>query len=186
MWEWTCPVLGGAILVFWLRKRAGKYERMLAPAHVVEVAEGIAALKRAALEGIDQHPEAISEVLSDPRLLRTSAGLRFLYDIHTHETSRFIHHVSVSVIGGSTPGAIGQRFILLWALVLNIPLERLTLEHTSTTIHHAEMLLTAQEQQAFVAAPVREVTTENVEALLGEVESLRERSRWNRVSATES
>ena len=176
MWEWVCIGTLVTGVVAWVVSRTRALGRIFSDYHLLEVAEGLAELKRAALSRTAMEtPNA-----DDPRLLQTDAGLALFYTVTLNESGDYVHHGSVSVVGGHTTGAVGQTFCLLWARLLGFPYERLTLSFSDSGVHHAVVILTEAEQSEFVNAPVEIPTPTQIRVLYGEIQTARPGLRWTR------
>jgi hypothetical protein len=165
---------GLAIVLAWLiLSRLRSYEKLFATSHLMEFGQALAALKRAAMQNM-------MTVLSpdDARVLQTSAGLALIYTINLDPDGRYIHHASVSIPGQVTTAAVGEMFILLWARLLGFGYERLVLDMSPATVHHAEFVLNESEQADFARRPVEAPTVDMLEAF--QVECLRVRQNMRR------
>jgi hypothetical protein len=167
--------LGFAItgLVWWIGSRLSAYRRLFADRHLMEVAQRLAALKQAALRDIIAADGRDIRAPDHPSILHTSAGLVLLYTVSCRPPGIFVHHASVSIPGRVTAHAVGETFILLWARMLGIGYERLTLSVSPTTVHHAEFVLDEREQADFVSRPVETPTIELLQTFQAECLSIR-------------
>ena len=176
MWEWLCPGLAILAAGTWLAFRVRSASRTFADGHILEVAQGIGPLKQAAITLLDQ------EIASpeDPRILRTGAGLVLLHTAGIRNSGTWVHHASVSIPGAYTAGAVGQTFILHWARLLCLPYDRLTLTFSDGGVYHAELELTAEEQQAPADRAVEVPAQGAIREFYGELLEARELQHWTR------
>jgi hypothetical protein len=79
-----------------------------------------------------------------------------------------------------TAGAVGETFILLWARLLGVAYERLALQVSPTTVHHAEFVLDENEQADFAQRPVQAPTVELLQTFQSECAAARPSLRWER------
>ena len=175
-------ILGCALA--WLWSRGSKYRKLFAEGHLFEFGERIGAVKQAALSNLGveglQAPSA-----DDPRWFRTGAGLVLLYTISNDSPGEYVHYASVSLSGTYTAHAVGETFILLWAKLLGIEYERLTLGVSKSTVHHATFVLAEAEQVDFARRPVEALTIERLRDFYNEKLKVRERLTWNRFDVAE-
>jgi hypothetical protein len=113
----------------------------------------------------------------DGRVLQTSGGLAFVYTVSLQPDGRYVHHASVSMPGEVTTHAVGEIFVLLWARLLGIGYERLVLEVSPATVHHAEFMLDASEQAEFAQRPVAVPTVDMLKAFQAECMRARQNLR---------
>jgi hypothetical protein len=169
-----------ACLVWLLASRLSSYRRLFADRHFMEVAQGLGPLRQAAVRNISAADGGDIRPPDDPRILRTSAGLVIVYTISRGQTDGYVHHVSVSIPGRVTAHAVGETFILLWARLLGIGYERLSIELSSATVHHAEFVLDEQEHAEFARRPVEPPTVEWLHAFQADCLSVRSSLGRNR------
>ncbi|MGH8778597.1 hypothetical protein [Paraburkholderia sp.] len=176
MMTWIFIALLAAGFIVW---GATRYRPVFADRHFVEVARNVAQIKAAALE---QHGDDGYRPADDPRAQVTTAGLALVYTI-VQRDDRFIHHYSVSIPGGVTPHAVGERFILFVARLLGVPFDTLALSSSeSSTVHHAQFQLSQSGQEVFATRPVPEVTKIEIAAFRTEFNEARKDLRWTRVA----
>jgi hypothetical protein len=181
MWLLLCLAAVVAGLAWWTVSRLSLYRRLFAVPHMTEFGHGLAALKQAAMRAVGDGGDASSP--DDARILRTSVGLALFYTISMKAPGTYVHHASVSIPGGVTAGAVGETFILLWARLLGVAYERLALEVSPTTVHHAEFVLDENEQAIFAQRPVPAPTVELLQAFQSECAAARSGLRWERSRA---
>jgi hypothetical protein len=169
-------------LVAWIALRGAKYRRIFADRHFVEVAQGVARIRSAALSRVIVSDDDVVRSPNDPRALVTSAGLALLYTIRRAE-NQFVHHYSVSLAGGYTAHAVGETFVLFVAKLFGVPFETLALGVGRSTVHHAEFELPQTEQAAFAGRQVLKVSPAEIAAFREEWIEARERLRWERLDA---
>lgn len=153
-------VIGGAALSF-VVARVRLYRRLLSDDHFLEIARAAPALKEAALQHADDTDDEKPFSPPDPRVLVTSARLLVFYSIRKRH-GEVVHHVSVSILGGVTTGAVGMTFVVWLAMLVGLPLDRVRLEIARSTVHHGEATLTPSEQEAAAEARAPDVTEANV------------------------
>ncbi len=181
-WGWVCAGLVVAALVAWVVYRAAVYRRLFADEHFLEVARGLGRVKTAALDGVTAAGEEAVPSPADLNVLVTRAGLAVLYTVRQAE-GEFVHHYSVSVVGGYTAHAVGETFVLFVAKLLGVPFGSLALGVGRSTVHHAEFRLSAAEQAEFAARPVPEVSPAEVTAFRQEWAEASKQLRWQRLEA---
>jgi hypothetical protein len=133
MW-WFLACLAIAV-VAWILSRVFMYNRLLAAPHLMQFGQALPALKQAAMREVIGRDGWADPSPNDGRLLRTSAGLVFVYTVSVEPAGKYVHHASVSIPGRVTVRVVGDTFILLWAKLLGVGYERLTLQISHTTIH---------------------------------------------------
>jgi hypothetical protein len=154
--------VGVIVLAGW--RMVQPYKQVFSTEHHQEVAESIAALRETALSALDSKAEATSSD-RNPAGVLTSAGLGLSYSIG-QDRNRFVHHWAVSWPGRVTPHAVGDRFVYFACKFLQLPVERLFVGSTESTVHHGIVKLDDSEQQQFrEAQPVR-LTDEDVSTIL--------------------
>jgi hypothetical protein len=184
MWLLLCLAVVVAGLAWWTVSRLSVYRRLFAVAHMSEFGQGLAALKQAAMRAAGDGGDVSSP--DDARILRTSAGLALLYTISIKAPGTYVHHASVSIPGRVTAHAVGETFILLWAKLLGVKYERLALEVSPTTVHHAEFMLDENEQANFARRPVQAPTVELLQAFRSDCAAARQSLRGGRSRAADT
>jgi hypothetical protein len=174
--------LGVLLIALWLSSRARRYARLFADPHLLEIGRGLARVKAAALAHVirDERDEPMAR--DDPRILATSAGLAIVYTVSERELG-FVHHCSVSVIGGPTAHAVGGTFVLFVAKLLGLTPAELRCSVAASTVHHAELSLDAARHAALAARPVPELGPAALAALRRGALEARGRVTWQRPSA---
>jgi hypothetical protein len=181
--EW---LIGGGIvlallIVLWFIGGFGVYRRVFADAHFQEIAARLPSVKQAALERLVVSQEDAMRPMEDPRVLLTSVGLAMIYTIGP-DGGVYRHHLSVSFPArGYTAHAVGETFVLFVAWLLGIASDRLFLGISQTTVHHAEFVLTEQEQGAFAERAVEAPSTERIAAFRADWITVRKQLLWQRV-----
>jgi hypothetical protein len=163
-WLLAClaiPVVG------WILSRVFAYNRLLATPHLMQFGQALPALKQAAMREVGR-PGSAPLLPDDARVLRTSAGLAFVYTVSVEPAGKYVHHASVSIPGQVTVHVVGDTFILLWAKLLGVRYERLSFQISPTTLHHAEFVLDESEQSDFAQRPVEAPTVESLKAFQAE------------------
>jgi|SRR5579862_9362388 len=182
MWGWICLGVGVAAPIIWIVVRARRYNRLFAKDHYLQIAREVPRLKTATLERVILTEEDGVRSPGDPRTMLTRAGLAVVYTI-ARVDNRFVHHYSVSVAGGYTAGAVGERFVLFIATLVGIPFEQLVLSVVvKSTVHHAEFNLSEEEQAQFVGKAVQESEVADVTNFLGNISEARKHLRWQRIT----
>ncbi|HEY6258226.1 MAG TPA: hypothetical protein VIY51_20785 [Xanthobacteraceae bacterium] len=183
----VCVAIAVAGVVWWSTTRLSLYRRLFAVPHLMQFAQGIPALKQAAMRGLIASDAAAVEPSDDARILRTSAGLALVYTISKRAGGSYVHHASVSIPGRVTAHAVGETFVLLWAKLLGVEYARLTLQVSPTSVHHAEFVLDAHEQSAFAQRAVEAPAVEWLQTFQAECEKARQSLRRNQgLAAVES
>jgi hypothetical protein len=170
-----------AIIVFGVWSRTRMYGRLFSDRHYLEFAGAAVALKQAALDRPIVTDSDGIESRSDPRCLSTSAGLAIVYTVSPVD-SGLLHQCSVSVAGDLTARAVGESFVLLMAKLIGLPLDKLRVQISRSTVHHALAILSPSEHARLASAPVFELTADNVERVRCEIRDLRANPEW-RVAA---
>ena len=166
-----------ALIVLWFASRARRYSRLFADAHWLEVGRGLGRVKAAALARVIRGDGDVPAGADDPRILATSAGLAIVYTV-SEGAEGFVHHCSVSVIGGPTAHGVGGTFVSFAAKLLGLPHAELQCHVGSSTVHHAELSLDAARHAAVAALPVPELTRADLPALRREALEARRGVTW--------
>ncbi|HET7542152.1 MAG TPA: hypothetical protein VFK05_19930 [Polyangiaceae bacterium] len=154
----------GAILLWGLLARVRHYGRLLSDAHFQALASRTADLKRAAITRIiGSEADAIYDA-SDPRVLRTEAGLAVVYTV-TLRQAEFVHHYSVSFPGQHVAQGTKALFVQFIARLLGLPLEKIRFDGGAGAVQHAECALSADAHAALVAEPPLDLSPEKLRAL---------------------
>jgi hypothetical protein len=186
MWLVVCSTIAIAGFVWWIVSALSSYRRLFADRHLVEFSQGLAAVKQAALRNIAPADGGDIQSADDARILRTSADLALLYTATIRSPGRYVHHASVSIPGRVTAHAVGATYILLWARLLGVGYERLSLGVSPATVHHAEFELNEEEQADFVQRTVDVPTAEWLQAFRAECLAARESLTWNPIASPPS
>lgn len=163
--------------------RLRSYGRLFADSHLMEFGEALPGLKQAAMLHVTAGGEWPAPSPGDGRAMATSAGLVFVYTVSINPAGKYVHHASVSIPGQVTAHAVGEMFILLWARLLGIGYDRLALQMSPTTIHHAEFVLNESEQADFAQRPVEMPTADMLKAFRAECLAVRQNMRREPVPA---
>jgi hypothetical protein len=151
---------------------------------MLEIARGLVGVKAAALARPIRSESDEPAGPGDPRILATRAGLVIVYTVTENGLSEngpsFVHHCSVSVVGGPTAHAVGGTFLLLVAKLLGLPRDGLSCQITDSTVHCAEMALDATRHAALSAAPVLAPRPAELAAVRREALEARASIAWNR------
>ena len=107
-WLLTLLAIAAASLVWWIVRRLFWYRRLFAVPHLMEVGQGLAAVKRAATRDMIASEANGVDSPDDTRILRTSAGFVLLYTISKGAPGTYVHHASVSIPGHPTAHAVGE------------------------------------------------------------------------------
>lgn len=180
LWLLACLAIAAAGLVSWIALRLSWYRRLFAAPHLMQFAQGLAAVKQAAMRDMIASDGDSVQPPDDARILRTSAGLALLYTVSPGAAGTYVHHASVSIPGHPTAHAVGETFILLWARLLGVEYERLALDVSPMTVHHAGFVLSEHEQSELAQRPVETPTAEWLQAFLAECASARQSLRRDR------
>jgi hypothetical protein len=152
----------------WILSRVFMYERLFAAPHLMQFGQALPALKQAAMQEVIRCDGWATPSFGDARVLRTSAGLVFVYTVSADAAGKYIHHASVSIPGQVTMRVVGDTFILLWAKLLGVGYERINLQISPATVHHAEFVLDESEHLDFAQRPVETPTVEALKAFQAE------------------
>ena len=174
LWLLACLAIATAGLVSWIVLRLLWYRRLFAAPHLMQFAQGLAAVKQAAMQDMVASDREDVRPPDDARILRTSAGLALLYTVSLGATGTYIHHASISTPGQPTTHAVGETFILLWAKLLGVEYGRLALDVSPMTVHHAEFVLNEHEQSELAQRSVETPTAEWLQAFLAECATARQ------------
>jgi hypothetical protein len=164
-WILACLTI---VAAWWILSRALAYQRLFAVPHLIQFGQALPGMKRAAMRNVFPGGPPPAPSPDDGRVLRTSAGLVFVYTVSIDDAGKYVHHASASIPGRVTAHAVGETFILLWARLLCVPFERLVLQMSPATVHHAEFVLNESEQSAFARRPVETPTVELLKAFHAE------------------
>jgi hypothetical protein len=159
-------ILGAiALLLLWvLIARVRTYGRLLADAHFLAIGRGAPALKQAALLRImATHENAVGDP-SDPRILKSAAGLVIVYTVSKRE-AEFVHHCSASVPGDQVAHGALDFLLSYVLLVLGLPSQKANVAIGAGNVHHAELLLSADEHAALLAGPPLDTSDASLFAL---------------------
>lgn len=172
-------VLAGLALgaVWLIVPRVLRFRKLFGDRHLMEFAQALPALKQAAMRQVMTGGQGDAPSPGDERILQTSAGLAFVYTVSTDPDGRYVHHASASLPGRVTPHAVGETFILLWARLLGVDYGRLGLQVSPTTVHHAQFVLDAREQEDFARRPVETPTADMLKAFQAECLTVRQGMR---------
>ncbi len=176
-------LLGGVALlglVGWLLLRGRLAGRLLEEKHLLETAEALEAVKRAALERPIASPADFAPLPRDPRVLATSAGLLLFYTVSRLDR-QYNHHLSLSAAGGYLPRVAGETLLLYFADLLGIPYNRLQLSVSPTTVRHAEFVLDEKEQAELARRRVAPLAEKRLPELRKDWLLARETLTWERL-----
>jgi hypothetical protein len=176
-------VLGGAFLLgllgwFLLRNRLAR--RLLADAHLIEIARGLEEVKKAAVSQPIDSSASFAPLPRDPRILATSLRLLVFYTVSPIE-GQYAHQLSLSVAGGYLPRIAGESLLLYLVGLLGVDYDRLDLSVSPTTVHHVEFLLDEKEQEALERRPIQPPSLARLPALRKTWSLAREAARWERI-----
>jgi hypothetical protein len=165
------------VAVWWIVSRLRSYQRLFADSHLMEFGQALPAMKQAAMQHVTAGGERDPPPPGDGRAMLTSAGLVFVYTVRIDPAGTYVHHGSVSIPGRVTAHAVGETFILLWARLLGVGYDRLVLEVSPATVHHAEFVLDENEQAAFERRPAETPTADMLKAFQAECLTVRQNLR---------
>jgi len=184
MLVWIVVALAIAWLGVVLAARSRRYRLLLADAHFLELGGAMARVKAATLANV-MHSEADGPASAeDPRIVTTSAGLAVVYTISSRSPSDFVHHCSVSVIGGRTAHAVGGTFVIFVAKLVGLPIDKMRFEVGNTTVHHGQVSLDPAQHAELAATAVWEVAPDAVAELRRSCFEARSSVFWHRTAAT--
>jgi hypothetical protein len=159
----------------WLRNRLSR--RLLAVDHLIETAQGLQSVFRAALNQPIESSAAFAPLPRDPRVLVTRTGLLVYYTV-TPCDGQYAHHLSLSAKGGYLPRFAGETLVLYLAGLLGVPQDRLALSVSPTTVHHAEFVLDAAEQLQMARRAINPPPLEKLSALRKALARARPTLNW--------
>lgn len=177
-------IVAGAVVVLialWFLTRGGKYKKVFADEHFLEVAGRVPALKEAALAQAERPADVSSPLpVDDPRRVVTSAGLVVLYTI-APEGAGFEHHVSVSLDGAYTAHAVGDMFVWWILRLLGVDVRRCGLLISPRTVHFAIWIIDRAEHAEFSGRPVGVPAAAQVAEFRKEWVQSWQSVRWERI-----
>jgi len=180
VWSWACPAVAIVFFVAWIASRSSVYTRLFADEHFLEVSRGVRQIKGAALDNLIASDRTEPNSPDDPRAVVTTAGLALLYTVRRVEGC-FVHHYSVSVAEGYTAHAVGEMFVLFVAKLMGVPFASLALGVGRSTVHHAEFVLSSDEQIQLEQRPVLQVSLAEITAFRAEWLEARKHVEWQRL-----
>jgi hypothetical protein len=179
MSAWLVLVVGVALVVLWFVSRARRYAALFGAPHLLEVGRGLVRAKAAALAHVIRDDSDAPAAADDARILTTSAGLAIVYTV-SERPPGFVHHCSVSVIGGPTPHAVGGLFLMFVTKRLGLQQAGLQCCVEASTVHHAELSVDAARHAQLAAEPIPELTPAALPDLHREALEARDRVTWAR------
>lgn len=171
--------VGVVLLSLWLAARARRFAALFGAPHLLEIGRGLARVKAAALAHVMRDERDGPTAGDDPRVLSTSAGLAIVYTVSERE-QRFVHHCSISVIGGPTAHAVGGAFVMFVAKLLGLAQSGLQCHVAPSTVHHVQLELDPAAHAALAALPIPELSPAALDALRREALEARSRVTWQR------
>jgi hypothetical protein len=177
MSAWLVVGLAAGVVLLVLVTRARRYSRLFSDEHWRELGRGMVGVKAAALARLVRAQGDEPAAPDDPRILTTSAGLAVVYTVSDLGES-FVHHCSVSVVGGPTAHAVGSSFALFVAKLLGLPLAELRCEVAASRVHHIELSVDAGRHAALAAAALLDMSGIDLPALRREVLESRALVSW--------
>ncbi|MGV3625406.1 MAG: hypothetical protein ACO1OB_31640 [Archangium sp.] len=140
--SWLVAVVLAGIALAFIAARGRTYRNVFSDEHLLELEKQLPALKGAALS-----------TPNEPQTLQSAHGLALVYSV-SPGVEEVVHHVSVSLAGGVTPGAVGVRFRNFAVELLGLPRERAELSGGHGGVFHAQLKLTRAEHEVVVSKPV--------------------------------
>lgn len=138
-----------AVLVAIVLRIALRRDRMLfSDRHLVGAAIGVAQIRRAALENIEESHKARTMRADDARSWVTEKKLVLVHRI-ARDHSGFHHTCSVSLAGGKTPHPAGSVFMALFVHLFGLAPEGLEVHITPKGRYHLGFVLNEAQQQRF-------------------------------------
>jgi hypothetical protein len=167
-----------AVAVFLRGRMVG---RLFSDAHFIEIGQRMGGLKAAALAKVI--PQEEDDLRNGPgsRGMVTAAGLTIVYTVHQRGLE-LVHHCSVGVSGDITAHGVGEPFTALVMSLIGLPLSKATFHTGASTIHHANVVLDADEHAKVVRASVPEISAANVGAFRRAAQAARSEMTWTRVA----
>lgn len=139
---WLVAVVLAGIALAFIATRGRTYRNVFSNEHRLELETQLSASKGAALS-----------TPNEPQTLQSAQGLA-LVDSVSPGVEEVMHHVSVSLAGGVTPGAVGVRFRNFAITLLGLPRERAELSGGHGGVFHAQFELTRAEHDVVASTPV--------------------------------
>jgi len=174
--------VGVVLVLLWLAARARRFAALFGDPHLLEIGRGLARVKAAALARVMHDERDGPTTADDPRVLSTSAGLAIVYTVSERGTD-FVHHCSISVIGGPTAHAVGGAFLMFVARLLGLSQSELQCHVAPSTVHHAQLSVDPARHAELAALPLPELTPAALEGLRREALEARSRVTWQRSAA---
>ena len=174
--------VGVVLIVLWLATRARRFAALFGDPHLLEIGRGLVRVKAAALAHVMRDERDGPTAGDDPRVLATSAGLAIVYTV-SERGQRFVHHCSISVIGGPTAHAVGGAFVMFVAKLLGLAQPELQCHVAPSTVHHIQLELDPARHAALAALPLPELSPRALQALRREALEARSRVTWQRTGA---
>jgi hypothetical protein len=171
--------VGILLVVLWLASRARRFAALFGDPHLLEIGRGLVRVKAAALARVMRDERDSPAAADDPRVLATNAGLAIVYTV-SERGPRFVHHCSVSVIGGPTPHAVGGAFVMVVAKLLGLTPSELQCHIGASTVHHAALAVDAPRHAELAAQPLPELTPAALATLRREALEARNSVTWQR------
>jgi hypothetical protein len=177
--------VGVIVVVLWLASRARRFAALFGDPHLLEIGRGLARVKAAALTQVMHDERDGPTAGDDPRVLSTSAGLAVVYTV-SERGQRFVHHCSISVIGGPTAHAVGATFVMFVTKLLGLAQPELQCHVAPSTVHHAQLEVDPARHAELAALPIPELTPPALEALRREALEARGRVSWRRAERAQA
>ena len=133
----------------------GKYGKMFADDHLLEVWTRMGQAKRAALDAVNQGASSDSQIASPetPQHFTTSAGVTFVYTIDQRQGGYYHHHISMSHRRLMAMAA-ATYFTALLGEIFTIDVGRAMLQTSRRMIHHLTFTLDEASQAQFASTAV--------------------------------
>lgn len=142
-------IVVSAILVAIILRVTLKRDRMLfSNKHLVDAAIGVAQVRRAALENIEEADKARTMRADDPRSWVTPKKVVLVHRI-AKDGNKFVHTCSVSLAGGKTPQTVGSVFMALFVHLFGLSPANLEVHVTPKGRYHLGFTLNEAQQQDF-------------------------------------
>lgn len=156
----------------WALSRSSLYSRLYGDAHLLAIAQGLPALKQAALERVDRPVEA-----TDARVLRTNQGLALVYTLSAKREG-LTHHLSLSFPGQLVAQGAAQMLLATVVHMLRWPAAKVRLIQGDDMVQHAQWNAPLDAHAAWAAQPVVPPAASELKGLRVAALELRTGRRW--------
>jgi len=173
-------VISAVLVAIFMRVTSKRGKMLFADRHLVEAAMGVAGVRRAALENIEEAARARSMRADDPRHWVTDKKLVLVHRI-AKDGSKFVHTCSVSLAGGQTPHSVGSVFMAMFVHLFGLSPNGLEVHITPKGRYHLGFTLNEAQQEAFVAKKLELPGMDAAASLRKHLVALREKLSFKNV-----